>query len=146
MTLPDRTELSRYVRRFRIESFEVEDLVQEVYLALLSGDDPEQHLKRLSRRDYYRRGRRRLTRIPPALPVDLLDDDSKVRADGNIDALILMIAVESECDDRELLRLLTAGVEYRDLCQRWRCNYSAAKKRLSRWRRDLWERLEGETD
>jgi hypothetical protein len=114
MSLPDREDLASRVRRYRIEGYDLDDLVQEAYLCLLDpeGDgDVEAHLNRLRKRVYRR---------------------------------MLLIAAESECDndaDRWLLNSLATGSSYRDFELAWNCRKLTARKRVSRFRERLEKRV-----
>ena len=148
MSLPDRGELEKRVRHFRIEGYELDDLVQEAYLCLLhpeSDGNIERHLNRLKMRHY-----RRIVKVERRARRDyeLYLDDAKARASGDIDALALMIACESECDnnaERWLLNELATGSGYEDFCRAWNCRKAAAWKRISRFRAKLRERIPVET-
>lgn len=140
--LPSRAQAARLARRHRIEGYELEDLVQEVYLALLEGHNPVTHLKRLGRK-----ATRNKPRIiyrgddPEEWGCVLPDDDAQARAGGDIDSLILKIAAETESDDGWLLQRLSEGTDYRELCAEWHCSEDAAWQRVSRFRNRLYPKL-----
>ncbi len=144
MTLPDRAELAARVRRFRIEGYDLDDLTQEAYVALLDpeGDgDIEAHLNRLRKRTY-----RRIVKVQrrALYHAELTLDDTKARTSGDIDCRVLLIAAESECDndaDRWLLNSLATGSSYRDFERSWNCRNLTARKRVSRFRERLHQRV-----
>jgi hypothetical protein len=144
MSLPDRAELAARVRRYRIEGYELEDLIQEAYVSLLDpeGDgDIDAHLNRLRKRTY-----RRIVKVARSAreQYELTLDDTKARTSGDIDARVVMIAAESECDndaDRWLLNSLATGSSYRDFELAWNCRKLTARKRVSRFRERLYNRV-----
>jgi hypothetical protein len=144
MSLPDREDLASRVRRYRIEGYDLDDLVQEAYLCLLDpeGDgDVEAHLNRLRKRVY-----RRIVKVNrhAIQHYELTLDDTKARTSGDIDARVVMIAAESECDndaDRWLLNSLATGSSYRDFELAWNCRKLTARKRVSRFRERLYNRV-----
>jgi hypothetical protein len=118
MSLPAREDVRSLVRRYRIEGYELEDLCQEWYLALLSGDDPHKHMRRLQQKASRRVPK--VVRFPEQEydPTHLVLDDVKQRTREDLDALVLMIASEYECltdaEDR-LLKLLRVSRFRREL-------------------------------
>jgi hypothetical protein len=143
--LPERQEVAARVRRFKIEGYEIDDLVQEYYLALLTDEDPIRHLRRLQRRLT-----RRKVKVDPKPAYyeseedRLASDNEERRSRGNIDCLVLMTAARAECAgtrDAETLELLASGSSYRELCQDWNCTKSGAKKRVLRFRKRLFPKL-----
>jgi hypothetical protein len=140
MSLPDRAELAARVRRFRIDGYELDDLVGEAYLCLLDpeGDgDVEAHLNRLRKRTY-----RRIVKVQrrSLFQAELTLDDTKARTTGDIDALVVLIAAESECrneSDRWILASLVSGSSWKDFERAWNCRTLTAKKRISRFRERL---------
>jgi len=147
--LPGRAELAARVRRFRVEGYELDDLVQEAYVALLDpeGDgNVEAHLNRLKKRNY-----KRIVKVErkfKARQMDLYLDNAKSRAEGDIDALVLLIGAEQECEnnaERWLLNSLATGYSYRDFEQAWNCRPFIARKRVSRFRIKMKDRVLGET-
>jgi len=145
--LPSRAELMSLVRRFRIDGYDINDLVQEAYLCLLdpeSDHDIFRHLRRLQRRSERRSVRVASKHISIDGDCDdLRDDNSRRRAGDNLDALVLLWAAESECgeNDRLLLSLLAEGTGYRELCTLWHCNKTAARQRVWYLRNKLYPKL-----
>lgn len=139
--LPSRAEVARLARRHRIEGYELEDLIQEVYVALLEGYHPDTHLRRLGRKATRNKPRIVYRGSPDTWDCDLPSDDARTRTDGDLDALVLMIASEAESDDGWLLERLSEGTDYRELCAEWHCSEDAAWQRVCRFRNRLYPRL-----
>lgn len=144
--LPDRAELAQLVRRFRIEGYELDDLVQEACLCLLDPDsdhDIVRHLRRLQRQSFKRR-----KHVIASVSIDgdsqeLKEDNTRLRLRDDLAALVLLWAAQSECEgnDRLLLDMLSDGTSYAELCSFWHCNKTAAWKRISRFREELYPKL-----
>lgn len=149
--LPPRAYVEQFARRFRLDGYELDDVAQEIYLALLTdetGDSFEavasRHLGSLKRRAL-RRQPMRLHQMPEGVDdwdarYSLFEDDARSRSEGSLDALELMIAAEQECRnerDRELLKLLTAGHGYWSLTRELNISHGKARKRVSLLRRHL---------
>jgi hypothetical protein len=147
MDLPGRDELRERVRYFKVESYEVEDLIQECYVCLLDPDsdgDIEKHLRRLQNKRNNRRKFQAVVRRDNRVEFDeLAGDDLVCRTQQDIEALTLLIAARSECDDRdgETLELVAGGAGYRTLCREWKVNKVAARVRVLRFRKRLYPKL-----
>lgn len=154
-----RPDLAELVRRFRIEGYEIEDLVQEAFVAFIpwirevrecgwseSGsarETIERHIASLKRR--VKRKQARLIQMGDGWAewderISVLDDDVKARVGSSLNALALLIACEQECltdRDRELLHLLIGGYGYWGITRELHINYDRARKQVSRLRSHL---------
>ncbi len=146
MDLPDRQEVNRVARRWKIDGYETADIEQEIYLCLCDpeGDhDIDLHLRRLYRRETRRKPKLHKT----SYDFDLNELPGREAASSigeDIPCAALMIAVQSECETQEqhrLVKLLADGASYADVCQDLRCNQGAARSRVSRLRADLHPKL-----
>jgi hypothetical protein len=144
--LPGRDELRERVRYIKVESYEVEDLIQECYVCLLDPDsdgDIEKHLRRLQNK-HNRRKVKILRKNNRDVEFDeLICDDTICRTQQDLEALTLLIAARAECDDRdgETLELVAGGAGYRTLCREWKVNKSGALMRVLRFRKRLYPKL-----
>jgi DNA-directed RNA polymerase specialized sigma24 family protein len=142
-----------------MDGYELDDLAQEVYLALLTDDSEDdwptianRRLRTLKRRSL-RRQPMRVHQIPPD-PGEkdryaLFEDDAKSRSEGSLDALVLMIAAEQECRnerDRELLALMVQGLGYWGITRELNISHGKARKRVSLLRRHLREKIPEENE
>jgi hypothetical protein len=150
--LPPRDVVEQFARRFHLDGYTLDDLAQEIYLALLTdetGDDDwtvvaGRGLRSLKRRSL-RRQPSRLHQMPEGgndwdARYSLFEDDARSRSEGSIDALELLIAAEQECRnerDRELLKLMMAGHGYWGLTRELNVSHGKARKRVSLLRRHL---------
>ncbi len=146
MDLPDRQEVNRMARRWKIDGYETSDIEQEIYLCLLdpeSDHDIELHLRRLYRRETRRKPKLHKTSYDFDLN-ELPENACGASTREDIPCAVLMIAVQSECETQEnhrLVKLLAEGASYADVCQDLRCNQGAARSRVSRLRADLHPKL-----
>lgn len=141
--LPDRAEVARFARRFRVEGYELEDLIQEVYIALLENNRPSSHLWSLNKQ-MRKQPKTVMRRDDDDNVMRLVEDDSLHRVEENLDALVLLIAARSECDtlqDDWLLTQLLEGSGYKALCDEWKCSEDAAWQRVCRFRNKMYPRL-----
>lgn len=137
--LPDRRELAAMVRRYRVEGYDLEDLIQEAYVCLLdpeSDHDVHRHMRRLCKRSYRRKPQiaRRLGGVEEEMP------GNEASAASDIDAAVLYIAARSECEndrERQILKLLSEGGQYGEVCRSLRYNYGRARKWVQRLRARL---------
>lgn len=157
--LTARPLLNSIARRFKIDCYEAEDLVQEAFLAVLTWAEAVRGMKPLAQDNpeaailaHLRRIQKSTQRhnIPNSRLVvrteqceDIPEDDVKARTSGNYDALTLLWAAQSECngEEKKLLDLLVTGAGYRTLCAELRLNKGAARKRVERFRGRLYPLL-----
>lgn len=144
MDLPGRDEVARFARRYRVDGMDLEDLCQEVYLAILTGEDPDRHLRRLKKKTERRKPRVSYRGSDYDDLMKLPDDNSLQRVCQNIDALIVLIAARQECKglrDDWLLTQLLIGSGYRELCDEWKCSEDAAWQAVCRFRNEMYPKL-----
>jgi hypothetical protein len=142
--LPERQVVAEMARCWRIEGYEREDVIQEIYLALLLEEDVKRHLELLKKREYRRKGREATRPLNEEDPAWLAVNDVRTLTGHDIPSLVLRLACEHECrneKDRTLLRDITTGARYSDIAAGYNLNYDAARKRIVRFRKYLFPRI-----
>jgi DNA-directed RNA polymerase specialized sigma24 family protein len=154
-----RPDLADLVRRYRVEGYDLEDLVQEAFVAFIpwiremrecgwseqgtARETIERHVSSLKRR--VKRKQAKLVQMHDGWAdwdegISVLEDDVGARAGSSLGALELLIACQQECRndrDRELLNLLIGGFGYWGITRELGLSYKRAAKQVLRLRQHL---------
>lgn len=154
-----RPDLADLARRFKIDGYDIEDLVQEAFVAFIpwirevreagwpeegtARETIERHILSLRRR--VQRRQARMIQMSDGWSdwderISVLDDDVAARAGSSLDALTLLIGCQQECRndrDRELFDLLVGGYGYWGITRELNISYKQAEKQVNRLRGHL---------